>query len=114
MSGEQMGEMTEFEPEVIQEFENDFSPDDEFEAEVIREFDEDQVGGNIGQHVNIGLEFRQRVNRFNTEGSAFNVRFHDLENVANLNAFLIDVSEPANCKDLQFGKMFVKFTLVLQ
>ena len=80
----------EFAPEVIAEFENDF---DEFEPEVIAEFENDfQVGGNIEQHVNIGLEFRQRVNKFNTEGSAFNVQFQDLENVANLNAFLNEVS----------------------
>ena len=84
-------DVTEFEPETIAEFENDeLEPDEEFEEEVIRE--DDQVGGNIEQHVNIGLEFRQRVNRFNTEGAAFNVRFNDLENVANLNEFLIEVS----------------------
>ena len=41
-----------FEPEVIGEFEND-----EFEPEAIRE--DDQVDGNLDQHVNIGLEFRR-------------------------------------------------------
>lgn len=56
---------------------------------------EPQVGGNIEDHVNIGLEFQQRVNRFNTEGAAFNVRFHNLENVANLNAFLIEAIQHA-------------------
>ena len=100
-----LSEMDEFEPEVIAEFENDeFEPEviaefenDEFEPEVIAEFANDQVGGNIDQHVNIGLEFRQRVNKFNTEGAAFNVQFQDLENVDNRNAFLIEVSILALC-----------------
>ena len=57
--------------------------------------DDEQMGGAldvflVGDYIHMSPIFEQAVPRFMTVGSAFNVQFHHLDNIGDVQAFLVD------------------------
>lgn len=85
---------------------SDLSP--EIVAQLLEPF-EDQHGGNIVQHVRVSEQFTQRVNRFNIEGNAYNVEFVNLDDVDDLQQFLLQVIAHLN---LQLWTFIMRYKIL--
>ena len=53
---------------------------------------DNQVGGRLEDHVDVGLQYQRRVDRYDFTRSTHDVHFHDLDNISNINQFILEVS----------------------
>ena len=55
---------------------------------------EEQFGGalpDVAQHIDIGRQYEQYVRRLGITGTAYNVQFRDLDQIANIPQFIVQV-----------------------
>ena len=53
---------------------------------------DDQTGGRLEDHIDVGLRYQRRVNRYDHTRSTHDVQFTNLDNISNINQFILEVS----------------------
>ena len=67
----------------------------ELEPDEIRQLDQpvdNQIGGRLEDHINVGLQYQRRVDRYDFTRSTHDVHFNNLDNIDNLPQFILEVS----------------------
>ena len=89
-------------PEVVQQLLEDFEIPRDVVEQLLEDFDDEpdiqqqqpnvQFGGNLNDHIDIGIQYRRRAERFQYQRAAHNVAFRDLDNIPNIPQFIVQVS----------------------
>ena len=67
----------------------------ELDPDIVRQLHQpfdNQIGGRLEDHIDVGLQYQRRVDRYDVTRSTYDVHFTNLDNISNINQFILEVS----------------------